>query len=437
MILSSFPHGSVWDSPRFDPLSSSGPVHGIRALTSHSQHKGPSLNTAERSHGILLLFAPAESSVSHFPYRISHVAVLGGFRAPLAVAETNLGSLRVSSLRAEKNLSGSRVPLASAETRPGRLRAPSIRAETDYGRSRVSSAMSETKPSSSKTEYGSSAGDNNESGNVSVWDSNAEGIRRSWRTSRTSSGNSGPAEERPRAKWDDVSDAENSWQWWRTGPDDDAYEGDTDDDEEDSFFSWFNLDNFDVLSAISMLRWMLPAAAIFLPWLFGGPMFLMMGFAFFPLAQKLLGLLVPGAWKAVLQGGNTSSSKSKKKQRKRPRVSTSRGRSSSSSEINEEGYPDFWARFWARTKYNQSGISDDFYGSDNEEWTQALIRNLDDQGQTSKLGGWDDFDEDFWILRRGSKNTALERRRKRKEMPLILRLVVALFPFLRSWGGFL
>lgn len=283
-----------------------------------------------------------------------------------------------------------------------------VRAEEGYGRSRASSSMSETERGRRST-----YGDANEPDNVSVWDSNAEGIRGSWRARKTSSFGSRPVEESTDANG---SAREDSWQWWRSGPDDDDYEGDTDDDEDEE--SWFNLDNFDVLTAISMLRWMVPAAALILPWLFGGPMFLMMAFAFFPLVQKLLGLFVPSAWKAALEGRNASS-KTRRREGKR------RG-------------------FWSQRKYDSfmdSREESDFFSSDVEDWETSFVRSSIDRESMSKLGGWGEKNDiDVPIQKKGrpgKRKVALERRRSRREVPLFLRLLVALFPFLRSWGGFL
>lgn len=170
-----------------------------------------------------------------------------------------------------------------------------------------------------------------------------------------------------------------------------------------------------------MLRWLLPVAAVFLPWLFGGPMFLMMAFAVFPLVQKLLGLFVPRGWKAALQGRN---SRYRQKQGKR---SQSRNAASSG--------------FWTETNYNpflDSRGEPDFVNS-NEDWERSVLRDSINQGSSSKLGGWDEEDDNFVIQKatRGNKKAALQRRRSRKEVPLLFRLLVALFPFLRSWGGFL
>ncbi|KAI5056598.1 hypothetical protein GOP47_0028416 [Adiantum capillus-veneris] len=288
---------------------------------------------------------------------------------------------------------------------PNKHRLLPARAEEGYGRSRVSSSMPETEQSSRRNTYR----DLDEPDNVSVWDSNAEGVRGSWRARKTSAYGSRPPEDRPNAN---ASDREENRQWWRSGPDDDDYEADGDDDDDEE--SWFSWDNFDVLSAVSMLRWMVPAAALFLPWLFGGPMFLMMAFAFFPLAQKLLGLFLPSSWKAAFQG-----------------------RSASSKSRRKEG------RFWRQPKYDSfmdSSEESDFFNMDVEDWETSLLRNSMNRESKSKLGGWGEENAQLLIqksARRGKKKAALERRWSRKEVPLFFRLLVALFPFLRSWGGFL
>lgn len=319
---------------------------------------------------------------------------------------------------------GSLYSLHFAPYPPVPRRIPLTKAEAEFSRSRASSSMPETTPERRKSNYGSILGDAEESESVSVWDSNAEGIRRSWRTNKRPSSSSRSAEARSDAY---APDTESSWQWWRSGPDDDDYEDDTDDDDEDdeSIFSWLNFDNFDMLSAFSMLRWLLPAAALFLPWLFGGPMLLMIGFAVFPLAQKILGLFVPRDWKDALRGRNA-------------RGRQQQGRSSRSSNRRNEDS-------WAQTSY--SPFADDrgkpeFNDSNNGDWERSFLHDSIGQGlPTSKLGGWDDEEVDNFparkAVKRGNKKFALQRRRSRKEAPLFFRLLVALFPFLRSWGGFL
>ena len=165
---------------------------------------------------------------------------------------------------------------------------------------------------------------------------------------------------------------------------------------------------------MSVLKWMVPAAAIFLPWLLGGPMFFMAIFVFSPWIQKLIGSLMPSIWKMLWHSLN-SQARPKEKQSK----------SGKTSSFNDRRYNGFWR--WMRE--NRPGKNDD------DEWTKA-----DELGQLSKLGGWDDYDEDFLMLQkisRGSSSIGITKRRKKKEVPLLFRLVLAIFPFLRSWGGFL
>lgn len=163
-----------------------------------------------------------------------------------------------------------------------------------------------------------------------------------------------------------------------------------------------------------MLKWIFPAAAIFLPWLFGGPMFFMAIFIFSPWIQKLAGALMPSVWKVLWQGLN-SQERSKQQQRRRDKTSS----------FNEGRYDSFWR--WM--KQDQPSRNDD------NEQTKA-----DEFGQLSKSGGWNDFDEDFLMLQKISRSTnnfAVQKRRKKREVPLLFRFVLAIFPFLRTWGGFL
>jgi hypothetical protein len=63
---------------------------------------------------------------------------------------------------------------------------------------------------------------------------------------------------------------------------------------------------------------------------------------------------------------------------------------------------------------------------------RSWVSNGDAYGgsQRSGLGGWDEFDENYV---RGEPVRKLSKRKKYKEAPLFMRLLVAVFPFLGSW----
>jgi hypothetical protein len=63
---------------------------------------------------------------------------------------------------------------------------------------------------------------------------------------------------------------------------------------------------------------------------------------------------------------------------------------------------------------------------------RSWVSNGDAYGgsQRSGLGGWDELDENYV---RGEPVRKLSKRKKYKEAPLFMRLLVAVFPFLGSW----
>jgi hypothetical protein len=63
---------------------------------------------------------------------------------------------------------------------------------------------------------------------------------------------------------------------------------------------------------------------------------------------------------------------------------------------------------------------------------RSWVSNGDAYGgsQRSGLGGWDELDENYV---RGEPVRKLSKKKKYKEAPLFMRLLVAVFPFLGSW----
>lgn len=303
---------------------------------------------------------------------------------------------------------------------------------------RCASLRAEISGNSREEQYRRSTQVADEPDHVSVWDSNAESIRRSGRKSRPSSWDFWPEERAPKS-WDYASDADDraeNWQWWRTLTDDDAYEDDADDEED----SWFK---FDIKSVFTTLLWVSPAAVVLLPWLLGSPLIIMMSFAIFPVAQRLLGPLLPGIWRVLLQSWSSPSSKSKQKRRRRSSVS-SKAKFTPRSGMDEARYTGFST--WTNDYQSSDGFVDDskkkagFSYSGNEQSARPLTGKQDSQYESLDLGGWDELDEDrstVGKLIQGRKKLRLDKRRRKKEMPLFFRLLIALFPFLQSWGGFL
>ncbi|KAH7404483.1 hypothetical protein KP509_15G028100 [Ceratopteris richardii] len=311
-------------------------------------------------------------------------------RTQVDIASTSFGNLDTRYRR--------KVPTLQKVHKKGRV--SQYVAEVPCGAPRASSSLPET-GRSRRNIYR----EKEDIDNIGLWDSNAEAIRGSW--SRTSK-STRSANDLPNV---DAAVQDSSRQWW-SGPDEDDYEGDADADYNDEDF-WSIWDD---LSIFSVFKLMAPAAVLLLPWVFGGPVFLMMAFAFFPMALKLMSLFVPRPWKDLFEDQCARSSGLKQKGRKK------------------------WG-FWQlqeQDDFVDTRDESDFFNLEVADWEEALIRSSIKQETTSTLNGWSSKESKAPVKKkvgRTKKRVALEMRRR--ETPLFLRLLLAMFPFLRSWGGFL
>ncbi|GLT74732.1 hypothetical protein SLA2020_465140 [Shorea laevis] len=196
--------------------------------------------------------------------------------------------------------------------------------------------------------------------------------------------------------------------WW----------SDYDDDDED-WWEFEEDDEFWIFKVFKAFTWMLPAIAISL-FLGNGPDAFLMALAV-PLAQSALSLVFDKVW------GRTSDSwrpTPKTKQRKKPfapasnNVKTSRGREEENTTDGEASYQSWVGR---ASGFRNSGAK-----------------------RATKYGGWDQLDMQMGTQKKASNPKAnwvpkqqmmskLSRTGRVREVPLLVRLLVAIFPFLSSW----
>lgn len=164
--------------------------------------------------------------------------------------------------------------------------------------------------------------------------------------------------------------------------------------------------------------WMLPAIAISM--LLGtGPNTLIMAIAL-PLAQTALSLAIEKVW------GRTSTGAEPRYQTKRKPFSRG-ARNKRMSEENQE-------------ENNENGKGKQTYQS----WVGGPEVYVKGSKNAPSFGGWDELDKEGVASkssrrvqdrppRQQKKSRKLSRRRNR-ETPLLLRLMIAVFPFLGSWA---
>lgn len=162
--------------------------------------------------------------------------------------------------------------------------------------------------------------------------------------------------------------------------------------------------------------WMFPI--IIISWLVAtGPKAFLMALAL-PLGQSALALAFEKLW-----GSDNSKPKRKSRMRRKPTASTARG-----AKVQEEQEETQRSRK-GKTTY-QSWVDNGSAGSDKQS--------------APSFGGWDDLDRAGTKTRssRGAKNGSerlteekgkLGRAVRKSDRPLLVRLLIALFPFLGSW----
>ncbi|XVE81971.1 hypothetical protein DITRI_Ditri15bG0109400 [Diplodiscus trichospermus] len=228
---------------------------------------------------------------------------------------------------------------------------------------------------------------------------------------------------RRRRKWD--SNAETirakSFRFNPQNDDDDEEEDDGYDEEmASSVILEEAIDNIWILKVFKSFGWTLPVILISLLFATGPKAFLM-------------ALAVPFGQSAITLAFQKlfGRSQSKRKRKARVRKKTKKGTRSTARNVKmDEAVNDGQTRRKGTKDYQSWVVSDD--GSVNE----------DDQGATS-FGGWDELDEMgstrmSSTVASGSKRTTnengnLSMKESKREEPLLLRLLIAVFPFLGSW----
>ncbi|BBN18497.1 hypothetical protein MPTK1_8g02980 [Marchantia polymorpha subsp. ruderalis] len=340
---------------------------------------------------------------------------------------------------------------------------------------------------------------------TSMWDSNAEGIRRG-RFKKNSNINSDlPGRDRTQTQqdpefdgdearstrsrpqkqqiWDSVDveprtrekfekdewdyDAEartsrgetprgESRRRWQSREDDEAESYEEPDEAATNFKDVFSWVNADVKDAFVLIRWGLPAAVLLVPWLMGNPMMLLIGLSFIPAANKFIGPIANQIFRTVMSGGSTP----KPRRRRKPNTgSSSSSRRSQQQAQRPPAYNDREAPAASSSSGVDPGEADLFtsvsttiFGDPNvddvpRKATRLGRSNGTGGSTTRRLGGWEDLEDDRararadrWpTKRRGSSSSSSswseKKIVKREERNIFVRLILALFPFLRDWGG--
>lgn len=178
---------------------------------------------------------------------------------------------------------------------------------------------------------------------------------------------------------------------------------------------------------------------VVLPWLLGNPVILLLGLAAVPAVQRAVGPVLSEVWGAFL---DLSGSPKRRRKVDAYDSTSDEGEDAYSSWGGERdnGQPDRYKKS-ASAESNDNNPAEAFPYSDvgssiNRQGGQQSRKT----GPSVSMGGWEDLEADKrgrMPVRRTRKSSKLGWKSKRKEKPLFLRLLVALFPFLRNWGGWL
>ncbi|CAI9090965.1 OLC1v1025865C1 [Oldenlandia corymbosa var. corymbosa] len=219
-----------------------------------------------------------------------------------------------------------------------------------------------------------------------------------------------------RVWWSDDS----STKWWDTSGGGDE---DDDDDEEDGFgVLEGSIGGFSsIFEVLRTFGWMVPAIIISLLLGTGANNALLMAVAL-PLAQSALSSVLDLIWERAPENRRP---KSRSRNRKRPFSGASSGSK-------------------MRQKREQNTENDNNSG-DYKSWVAAdNVSERKDGGRARSFGGWDELDEQRrkekerrtatsnkkrWETSQGK----LSKRSKRRQTPLLVRLLIAFFPFLGFW----
>jgi hypothetical protein len=194
----------------------------------------------------------------------------------------------------------------------------------------------------------------------------------------------------------------------------------------------------------------------------------MIGLTAIPAVQKAVGPVVSQVWRAFLdlagypvppkrrqkppssrqkggfeeRGGETFSGWSSGVDYTQPyRYTRQRPGMDGNSRAQEDGYREDVRYREEDVAYRDLDVDSDRFSQDpRASRPVATVGNLGSRvsevGRAGEMRGWDELTVDR-RRRQAGKPGRLVRKRARKEKPLLVRLILALFPFLQDWGGWL
>lgn len=251
-------------------------------------------------------------------------------------------------------------------------------------------------------------------------------------------GRTGKAKFKSRSPYvdDDNDDGYDEKKPWWTFPDEEDYYDEREDDddyEEASELSWTSIG---VQKAVRSLTWIFPAVLI--PFLLGNPMGLVMALVL-PFAQTAIGTLFQQAWKAILNSVAPAPAKPKRRRKTasyRNRTRSDTAYSNPREAMSSEQYAPYNAD---EAQLDASGKTPP-EASQKFSWADPEEPRKDGLADGLNLGGWEDLDNGIQSPARTVKHKKmgkLSRRVRKREVPLLFRLLIALFPFLSVWGKYL
>ncbi|KAG6617956.1 hypothetical protein I3842_Q139400 [Carya illinoinensis] len=249
------------------------------------------------------------------------------------------------------------------------------------------------------------------------WDSNAEPVRSSWRfgfqDAEDEEDDKDQASEFGLGGSRTKKNSNRKRRWWN-----DDYSSSPEMEEESGGIFEEAIDSLWILKVFSSYGWALPfiIASLLLS---TGPKAFLMALAL-PVGQSALSLVFDKLW-----GKTRNRPKRKSRMRRKPPASTASNVEREAEDQDES----------QDTRQGKVGY---------QSWVAGNNGPVYDGGREApKFGGWDDLDRSRFTRRAShatsrSRNTPTERgklsRRERKsDTPLLLRLLIAVFPFLGSW----
>lgn len=197
----------------------------------------------------------------------------------------------------------------------------------------------------------------------------------------------------------------------------------------------------------SSLRWGIPLSFVILPWLLGNPVIVLLGLAAVPAVQRAVGPVVNEAWRAFVEFGGPPPQKRRRYKANTYESGSDEGEGddaySSWGGERDTAQPYRYKKPASGESYNNNNIPADSFpysdvGANKNGPSSRQVSKA--AGQSVFMGGWEDLEAERrgrMPVRRPKRSSKLGWRSRKKEKPLFVRLLVALFPFLRNWGGWL